>query len=213
MRILIILLTLCTPVLAISQPTEPAPSEAAIPGATDTAVPASAPASEPTTELTTNPATQATTANPLIPTGPGPEYELVDLLGGKDQLLDIQTQLVESLVSANPALDGYQQIVAEWSSRYLGWEEIREGIAKVYRDYFTPVELEEMLAFYRSPTGRKSVLLMPTLFREGSQVGMELAQAHKPELIEMLREAQQASQPAPQTGVEPQSNAEEEVAY
>jgi len=137
----------------------------------------------------------------------------VDILGGKDHLLDIQSQLVASLVSANPALDGYQLIVADWSSQYLGWEEIREGIAKIYRDYFTPVELEQMLTFYHSPTGRKSVLLMPTLFREGSQIGMELAQAHKPELIEMLREAQQASQPAPQTGVKPQSNAEEEVAY
>lgn len=195
MRIYIILLALCTPLLVQAQAvTEPAPSQ---------------------TSTTVTPDTSVTAAP--MPTGPGPEYELVELLGGKDQLLDIQTQLVDSLVSANPALDGYQLLVADWASQHLGWEEIREGMAKVYRDYFTPVELEEMLEFYRSPTGRKSVLLMPTLFREGSQIGMELAQAHKPELIEMLREAQKASQPAPkspqQPGAQPESNTGAGAAY
>lgn len=182
MRIYILLLALCAPLLSQAQPeAEPAPPQEAV---------------------TVSPDTTATAAP--MSTGTAPEYELVELLGGKDQLLDIQSQLVNSLVSANPALDGYQLIVADWASQHLDWEEIREGMAKVYRDYFTAVELEKMLEFYRSPTGRKSVLLMPTLFREGSQIGMELAQAHKPELIEMLREAQQVPQAMPQTAAQPE---------
>lgn len=187
MRIYILMLALCAPLLAQAQPAaEPAPPEETV---------------------TVSPDTAATTVP--ISTGTAPEYELVELLGGKDQLLDIQSQLVDSLPSANPALDGYQLIVADWASQHLDWEEIREGMAKVYRDYFTAVELEKMLEFYRSPTGRKSVLLMPTLFREGSQIGMELAQAHKPELIEMLREAQQAPQSLPQPM--PQAAAQPEI--
>jgi hypothetical protein len=141
--------------------------------------------------VTADPDTAAAVAIPA----PAPEYQLFELLASKDQWLDIQEQLVETLVSANPALDGYQLIVRDWARQYLSREELREGMARVYRKYFTAQEIEGMLEFYRSPTGRKSVLLMPTLFRESSQLGMELAQAHKEELIEMLRQAEEQSPP------------------
>ena len=150
-----------------------------------------APAEQPaSTTVTAGPDTAAADTMPEV----GPEYQLFELLAGKDQLLDIQEQLVEALVSANPALDGYQLIVRDWARQYLSREKLREGMARVYRNYFTAQEIEEMIAFYRSPTGRKSVLLMPTLFREGSQVGMELAQAHKAELVDMLRQAEEQKQ-------------------
>ena len=146
--------------------------------------------------------TEAQTPAPLSPPIPlaaeqpaaAPEYQLFDLLASKDQMLDIQQQLVDSLVSANPAMDGYQMIVRDWARQYLSREQLREGMARVYRNYFTAREIEEMIEFYRSPTGRKSVLLMPALFRAGSQLGMELAQAHKAELIDMLRQAEEQKQ-------------------
>jgi hypothetical protein len=58
------------------------------------------PAEQPAS-ATADPDTAAADAIP----GPGPEYQLFELLASKDQLLDIQSQLVDSLISANPALD------------------------------------------------------------------------------------------------------------
>lgn len=122
------------------------------------------------------------------------EYQLVDLLGGVDQLRDIQTELVDTLVSGNPDLLDYRDTVDQWARDYLTWGELREGIARVYRNYFSTEEIEAMLAFYRTDAGRKMILLMPTLFREGSQVGTELALAHKPALVDMLRQARAGKQ-------------------
>ena len=185
MRFILILLVLSVPALAQS----PAQTQEAAAQAPPPPIPVSTEQAA-STIVTTNPDTAAADAVPAA----GLEYQLFELLTSKDQLLDIQQQLVDSLVSANPAMDGYQMIVRDWARQYLSQEELREGMARVYRNYFTPLEIEDMIAFYRSPTGRKSVLLMPTLFREGSQVGMELAQAHKAELIDMLRQAEEQKQ-------------------
>lgn len=121
----------------------------------------------------------------------GPEYELADLLGGKDQLARIQQQFVDAMVATNPALEPYKATVNEWARRYISWDEMREVMARVYRDYFKAGEIDEMLVFYRTATGRKSILLMPALLREGNQAGKKMAQDHRADLVEMLREAQQ----------------------
>ena len=185
MRFILILLVLSVPALAQS----PAQTQEAAAQAPPPPIPVSTEQAA-STIVTTNPDTAAADAVPAA----GLEYQLFELLTSKDQLLDIQQQLVDSLVSANPAMDGYQMIVRDWARQYLSREQLREGMARVYRNYFTAREIEEMIEFYRSPTGRKSVLLMPALFRAGSQLGMELAQAHKAELIDMLRQAEEQKQ-------------------
>ncbi len=134
----------------------------------------------------------------VAPAAVAPEYALVDLLGGKEQILDIQSQLIDTLLSTNPELQNYQSIVQAWAQQYLDWGEVRDRLAEMYRDNFTAEELEDLLQFYRSPTGLKSVLLMPTLLRESSQIGTELAEAHRPELIDMLRAAGEQTTPETQ---------------
>jgi hypothetical protein len=132
------------------------------------------------------------------PEADAPAYALVDLLAGRDQMLDIQSQLVDTLVSTSPELQDYQPTVQAWARQYLDWNEVRDRLAEMYRDNFTAAELEDLLEFYRSPTGLKSVLLMPTLVRESSQIGTDLAEAHRPELIDMLRAAREQTAPEAQ---------------
>lgn len=118
-----------------------------------------------------------------------PEYRLVDLLGGKAQLTEIHQIVIDNLVRADPSLDEYRSTIEIWTQHYLGWEEVREQMAGLYRKYFTAAELSEMLAFYSGPTGRKVVLLTPTLLSEANEIGARLTRAHKEELIAMLRQA------------------------
>jgi len=89
---------------------------------------------------------------------------------------------------ADPALGEYRATIQLWAQQYLSWDAMREEMAALYRKYFTAEELSDMLAFYGSGTGRKVVLLTPTLLSEGSEIGARLTRAHKDELIEMLRQ-------------------------
>lgn len=125
-----------------------------------------------------------------------PEYALVELLGGKSQLLDIHGAVIDSMVLTDPELEKYRDVIDRWVAQTLSWEAVREEMAAIYRRYFTSEELSEMLAFYDSATGRKAVLLTPALIKEGSLVGASLAAEHKQQLIDMLRQARD-QQPTP----------------
>jgi len=124
----------------------------------------------------------------LVHAGESTEYELVDALGGKAQLTELHDRVIANLVMADPALGEYRATIQLWAQQYLSWDAMREEMAALYRKYFTAEELSDMLAFYGSGTGRKVVLLTPTLLSEGSEIGARLTRAHKDELIEMLRQ-------------------------
>ena len=44
-------------------------------------------------------------------------------------------------------------------------------IVPIYAQFFTLEEIEEMLVFYRSPVGKKSVEVMPSLTQQSMQAG------------------------------------------
>lgn len=123
------------------------------------------------------------------PAADGPEIELAKLLGSESQLMDIHNELVEAMIKSNPAMAPYQTTITAWAEQYITWEAIQEQTATMYQQYFTDEELQDMIAFYHSTTGKKLLLLMPTLFREGNLIGENLALEHRSALIEMLRTA------------------------
>lgn len=48
-------------------------------------------------------------------------------------------------------------------------------MAKVYERNFTEAEIKELLAFYKTPLGRKTLETLPKVMAESSQVGQRLA--------------------------------------
>ncbi|WP_020207530.1 DUF2059 domain-containing protein [Gilvimarinus chinensis] len=118
-----------------------------------------------------------------------PVYELMDLIGSKDQINQMSGQMVSMMVQANPALAPYQEVIGEWSEKYFTWDAMKGDMAEIYRKYFNDEEIEKLIEFYSSPVGEKSIEVMPQLFQEGSQVGMRIAQEHQAELMQMLEEA------------------------
>jgi uncharacterized protein len=63
---------------------------------------------------------------------------------------------------------------------------MQEAYIRIYSKYFTESELEDLLAFHSTPTGRKSIEVMPDLMREGMEAGVrELA----PKIDQVMSEA------------------------
>jgi uncharacterized protein len=48
-------------------------------------------------------------------------------------------------------------------------EMLRESFVRIYAKYFTEEEIADLIAFYQTPTGRKSMQIMPQLMSEGMQ--------------------------------------------
>jgi hypothetical protein len=61
------------------------------------------------------------------------------------------------------------------------WEGIWPQMAKIYAEAFTQAELSDIIAFYQSPTGQKTLAKMPTLTQQSMVMAMAGVQANMPE--------------------------------
>jgi hypothetical protein len=68
---------------------------------------------------------------------------------------------------------------------------MKESFIHIYAKYFTEQELTDLIAFYTTPTGRKTITIMDDLMREGMQVGVEKL---APKIDEVTKEALEAHQ-------------------
>ena len=89
--------------------------------------------------------------------------------------------------SANPAMKPYEDVMVSWARKYIPWEAMEPQITEVYAQTFTTDELRDMITFYRTPTGRKTLEKMPELMQKGMEIGQALAMEHQEELQEMIK--------------------------
>jgi hypothetical protein len=75
----------------------------------------------------------------------------------------------------------------QFFAKYVSWEALRPQLLALYTDTFTESELRELIAFYKTPVGQKSIEVMPGLFQKGIDIGQKLVQDHLGELREAVR--------------------------
>lgn len=92
------------------------------------------------------------------------------------------------------------------------WEDVKPLLVTLYTDSFTEAELNDLVTFYQTPTGKKSAALMPILTQKGMALGMSRIQAHMPEFQQKVgaliqgykqKQAQAAAAQAPAVGTPP----------
>ena len=112
--------------------------------------------------------------------------ELLEVMGGKNQMQQMQNQFIGILTRSNPEMAKHQGTIQQWAEKYLTWEEMSAGMTAVYKKHFNDNEIKQLLDFYKTPIGKKSIEKMPILFRDGSEVGLNMAKKYQPELNRML---------------------------
>lgn len=84
----------------------------------------------------------------------------------------IQAQFAQSTEAEEEAKELFESFRAR-SAKVDFKSLLEEGFIRIYAKYFTEQELEDLIAFYSTPTGRKSIEVMSDLMREGMQLGGE----------------------------------------
>lgn len=122
-----------------------------------------------------------------------PAQELVNLLNSEQQAEQLQAQMIPLIIRGAgehaQELAQHRDVLEAWVSRYLSWGAMSNEVAAIYRKHFTEAELKQLIAFYQSPVGKKSLDTMPAIFQESSLVGQSLAERNMPALQAMLDEA------------------------
>lgn len=56
--------------------------------------------------------------------------------------------------------------------------EMTSRMASIYIEIFTEAEIKELLVFYKTPVGKKTIETMPEVFQKGATIGQELTEKH-----------------------------------
>lgn len=110
-------------------------------------------------------------------------------------LMDMQTvidasrdEMIAAQLKANPMLEPFKDIMHDFLSEHVSWRSLERGFIDDYVETFSQAEIEDMIAFYKTPTGAKAISSMPELMKRGAQRGVERVQKHMPELQKKLQE-------------------------
>lgn len=69
-------------------------------------------------------------------------------------------------------------------------DEMMAEVVPLYARYFSPDEMKQLAAFYRTPIGRKSLQVMPKLMGEGMQAGQRVIAPRINKLMQELNQQQ-----------------------
>ena len=94
-------------------------------------------------------------------------------------------------ISQNPTLQPFEQTMRAFFTKYMSGESLREGFINIYVETFTERELDEINAFYATPTGKKTLNETPVLLEKGARLGQQRIQENIPELQRMIQEEAQ----------------------
>jgi len=86
------------------------------------------------------------------------------------------------------------------------WDDVKGELAVMYCDEYTEAEMKELIVFYKTPIGQKSVEKMPILMQRGAEWGMKRSTAKSTELQKRLMPViakYKAQMKAPPTGLSP----------
>jgi len=109
--------------------------------------------------------------------------------------MDINTVLagtIESMLqmqlSQNPALQPYEKTMRAFFNKYMSGDSLREAFIDIYVETFTEKELNELNAFYTTPTGQKALKETPAMVAKGAKIGEQRVQENISELRLMIQE-------------------------
>lgn len=111
--------------------------------------------------------------------------ELVRLVGA-DRLALEGIESTMWMMDGEPEISLQKDVIRAWCQKQFADADLEKEMVRLYMDRFSEKELREVIAFYKTPTGRKAIETLPELMRQGATLGMQKAQEHAVELQEML---------------------------
>ncbi|HSS51757.1 MAG TPA: DUF2059 domain-containing protein, partial [Thermoanaerobaculia bacterium] len=94
---------------------------------------------------------------------------------------------LDAQIQNDPSLAPYRDVFQKWIEKYLSWEIMKPRMIDLYMAAFTEPEMRDLIAFYKSPTGKKALAQIPVLMQQSLTIGMEMANQHQADLEEMVR--------------------------
>ena len=97
--------------------------------------------------------------------------------------------------SQRALLERYQAKANAALEKAVGWEVVKPDLVKLYTSHFDEQEMQELLAFYQSPLGRKVLEKMPMLTAQSARLTQNRLEAAVPRVNKLLADMTAELQP------------------
>ena len=122
-----------------------------------------------------------------------PSIELIKLLNIENIMVNTSiltfAPFLETIRTKGMVEEGVQEVkgVSDVYFRKIASDpDFKKELTHIYEKKFTTNELKELVEFYKSPIGQKSLQLLPEMFNAGSKLGEKYANKHASGFKEQL---------------------------
>jgi hypothetical protein len=98
-------------------------------------------------------------------------------------------QMLELQLQQSPEFLPFEATMRAFFEKYLSWQSLKEDLIRIYAENFSLNEVNDLIAFYKTPTGQKAIQKIPELMNRGGRLGAQRVQENFPELQRMVEEA------------------------
>jgi len=119
--------------------------------------------------------------------------KVIDMVSGKETMRAsfdaVMNGAIENMHQhglPQEGIDAVRATIAKWYDTEINFDDIRPKIVEIYVKDFTEDDLKQILAFYESPIGQKTIKTMPSVMREGALVAQDYTKAKIPSLNAQL---------------------------
>jgi len=112
--------------------------------------------------------------------------ELLDITLSEKMFSDMVNVGVQSLFEQHPQMAKQEASIRKFFTKYMSDKYFREGTIEIYSDVFTTGEIKDLLSFYRTKTGQKSLEKLPEVTLRGMKLGREIFMQNMLELQKTL---------------------------
>ena len=114
--------------------------------------------------------------------------ELFDVMEMKKLYEDTVDEALKAQLAANPSLAEKEKQMRKFFEKYISFEALKDDLIKIYCKYYTDEDIKGLIAFYKTPLGKKVLKQTPQIASESMLIGQKAVQDNMAELIKMLEE-------------------------
>jgi hypothetical protein len=136
--------------------------------------------------------------------------DLLILTNAKSSIDTIYSQMDEMLqriaeqVGKNPKdkeiFKKYNAKIIEAMKKEVNWQKMKEHMVNIYMKHYTEKEINDMLAFYKSETGRSMVRKTPEVMKDTMLASQSMIKGFAPKMSELMQEMRKELDAAKQSG-------------
>lgn len=105
-----------------------------------------------------------------------------------DQMLSGMGQQMGIKPSEQDMFDNFMKKVAASMKKEMSWEKMKDPMIDIYLKIYTEKEIQDILDFYRSETGRSLIKKMPQVMRESMVLSQQMMKGFMPKVKELSLE-------------------------